>query len=51
MAVCQKGYEKVFYQTFLAHNDLAHLQPQDVHETAFFLDAVVELFDVYTFHI
>ena len=51
MSVGQEGYHQVFYELLLAYYDLAHFEREDINEFAFFLYAVVEFLDVYTFHI
>ena len=42
---------QVLHQVLLPDDHLAHLQRQEVDERALFLDAFVQLLDVYTFHI
>ena len=50
MAVCEKAYEQILDKLFLSHNDLAHFHRKKVNERALTLDALIEFFDINTFH-
>ena len=50
VAVCQEAYQQVVHQMLLPHYHLPHLQRKQIHERAFFLDAVVQFLDARTLH-
>ena len=51
MPVGEESDEQVLHQLLLPDDDLAHLKGQHVHESALLLDAVIQFFDVNTFHL
>ena len=51
MSISEKTDQEIVNEVFLADNDLSHLDRKKVNERAFPFDALIELLDVYTFHI
>ena len=51
MAAAEKTNQEIVHQMLLAHDDLTHLQGEEIYELALFLDSFVELANVNGFHI
>ena len=51
VTICKESYQQILHKMFLPHYHLVHLHCDNVYKSTLFLNSLIELFYIYTFHI